>query len=407
MLGVIIMFLYIYEFNLSVLGLPTFLTTRRTVVFLLLVWFFMSKQRNNEFNVFKGTEIGNRIKKISKMQIFLLFYSFFLIALVGRGSGTHISDCVIRLLLFGLLPSFLFYSLIRDLDYFLKLILLATLVQSLFVIYSLIEPTFGIMLDATFSLDEDYVTRHRTGYACGLACTTAPGCLRFSMGLLAAAYFAIKNKRLFDYAIYIFLTLVATMIARTGLLFGSIGLFVIIIASIKDDKFTSLFTVFLPLILIGYFVVDYVASGGINEYFDFYRLKDLFESGTDDNFFQDYLGGSDTVIPPLSLDTIIGIGTTSGVSGSGIEINVDGGFIRLYAAYGLILAVIFYLNFFYNGVKICRYFNDRTVKMTLIYFLIIIFLGEVKEFTIYQQYMLSIFLAIAMLSNKKNNQIEI
>ena len=82
MLWVIIMFLYIYEFNLSVFGLPTFLTTRRTVVFLLLVWFFMSKQRNNEFNVFKGTEIGNRIKKISKMQIFLLFYSFFLIALV-------------------------------------------------------------------------------------------------------------------------------------------------------------------------------------------------------------------------------------------------------------------------------------------------------------------------------------
>lgn len=400
----LLMFMYIYDTNLSVFGLPTIVTTRRLVVLGLLVYVIIKKGFKKTFS---SKDFGNCWSPFYKIILFIYFifgYSLFLLILVGRGNGEHIYEISLRFLLFGVLPIFLFKELFRSLDEFMIAILMATLIQSMFVVYSLVDPLFGVMLDSTFALDEDYVTRHRTGYAGGLNCITAPGCLKFSMGLIAAAYFCMKNKSLIYYILFIFLSVVATMIARTGLLLSFCGLMVILYGGAKQGGVKLIANTLLPLCVVGGALYYFADSGGFEDLFNFKRLQNLFEGGgSDDGFFGAYFAGDDTRIPALSFDTIIGIGITSGVSGSGIPINVDGGFLRIYGAIGIIVCILFYCLFFSQLFAIERRIKIQIVRLTALYFIMVILIGEFKEFTIFSQYMVGIFFTIVALSQENKS----
>lgn len=401
-----LMFMYIYDTNLSVFGLPSIFTTRRLVVIVLFGYVVLSK---GFVKTFSSKSFGNCWKpfnKIISFQYFIFIYSLFLLLLVGRGTGDHIYEISLRLLIFGIMPVFLFKEIFRNIDEFMKAILIATFIQSFFVIYSLVNPLFGALLDSTFSLDDDYVTSHRSGYAGGLNCITAPGCLKFSMGLVAAVYFCLNKRSLIYYASFIFLSVVATMIARTGLLLSLCGLLVIVYGGMKVGTGKLILNIILPLCILGCLLFYFVENGGFNDIFEFKRLQNLFEDGgSDDGFFKEYFSGADTKIPALGYDTLIGIGITSGISGTGIPINVDGGFLRLYGALGIVICIFFYYIFFSQLFVIKKRIKNNVVKLTILYFIMIIIIGEFKEFTIYSQYMVGIFFAIVALLNNKNNNI--
>lgn len=76
------------------------------------------------------------------------------------------------------------------------------------------------------------------------------------------------------------------------------------------------------------------------------RVDALFDKGIWDSFLKFYFYGSDTVIPPLTWETFWGLGILSGTSGSGITINADGAFIKMYAAVGPLLTIAFYICLF-------------------------------------------------------------
>lgn len=404
----LLMFMYIYDTNLSVFGFPSIFTTRRLVVIGLFGYVLLIKGFNKTFSRKSFGNCWLPFNKIILFQYFIFLYSLILLLLVGRGIGDHIYEISLRFLIFGILPVFLFKELFRDADEFMKVVLLATFIQSIFVVYSLINPLFGVMLDSIFSLDEDYVTRHRSGYAGGLNCITAPGCLKFSMGLVASVYFCIKRRSLIHYISFIFLSVVATMIARTGLLLSFCGLMIIIYSGIKQHGSKLIVNTIFPLCILACALYYFVDNGGFTDFFEFKRLQNLFEDGgSDDGFFDEYFSGEDTKIPALDYDTLIGIGITSGVSGTGIPINVDGGFLRLYGALGVVVCILFYYIFFSQLFVIKNRIKNLTVKLTVLYFIMIMIIGEFKEFTIYSQYMVGIFFTlIALLKTNYNKRID-
>ena len=116
-------------------------------------------------------------------------------------------------------------------------------------------------------------------------------------------------------------------------------------------------------------------------------------------FFEGYFAGKTTIIPNVSWKTILGTGITSGVSGNGVAVNVDGGYLRLYVAFGLPLAIVFYVFLYYKLFRAAKSMPDSRLKNVLLLFLVIIIIGEFKEYVIFQQYMLCIFYTAAILAS--------
>ncbi len=74
----------------------------------------------------------------------------------------------------------------------------------------------------------------------------------------------------------------------------------------------------------------------------FYRYELLQDESADNGFFYNYLKSEDVKIPPLSIGTFFGVGMLSGISGNGYHVNVDGGFLRFYSAFGLPTTILYY-----------------------------------------------------------------
>ena len=108
----ILLFLYIYEFNFVYFGLPTFLTSRRLAV-LILAFIALTKSLTDQAKNLRieipPRESSNSIFRIAVLQLFLLVYVLLIYLFIGKGTGEMVSNSIIRLLLFGIIPIFLFY----------------------------------------------------------------------------------------------------------------------------------------------------------------------------------------------------------------------------------------------------------------------------------------------------------
>lgn len=391
----LLMFLYIYEFNFSVFSLPTLLTSRRIAVVILVFYTFFIKRGESRINLLSS------VKLINKYIFFLtglLIFGCFLIVFIGRGTGTHITDCLIRLLLFGIVPIYCFSRVFSNVDEFMRVILYATLIQAIIIVICLINPVWSLALDNVFVVEDQAVRveRYRLGYAGGLACITAPGCLRFSMGLIACLYFCLKKKTLIYMVLFFFLGFVATMIARTGLFLSSVGLLILIWQSMRFDHVSSL-KMILIILVTSFLLIFFMKYIDITEYFGFDRLLDLFYGTGGKDFKEGYFNGNDTSYPSLSDNLFVGNGIISGIGDDGVRVNVDGGYIRVFSALGFSCCLIFYLVTFGFLIKLMHCCQNKTLQNTLLYFILIILLGEFKEFTLFEQYMLCLFGSMAVI----------
>jgi hypothetical protein len=397
----LLMFLYIYEFNFSAFGLPTLITSRRVAVFALLFIVILR-------NMFTGHPLFPRVfdrgvvyksyRSILILHIFLFLYAAFLIFTWGRGVGENIFDFIIKFLLFGMLAVWGFVQLFDSLEDLMRVLLSCTILQSVVILYCVVHPSMGELIDMIFV--QEGALDHRSGYAGGIACITAPGLFRFTMGMIASAYFVIKKKSSLYLILYLFLTFIGSMIARTGLFIGLLGLIVILVNYSSQHKTSRvILTVFgtFIIIIIGAYIFR---QTNFLELFEFERMKDLLAGDGGGAFFHGYFAGETTAVPPLSWETIVGTGMTSGISGNGNKVNVDGGYLRLYVAYGLVLAIYFYIFMFRRLIKVNRHFVDPDIRNLFLFFTGIVILGEYKEFTIYEQYILCVYFVIAFLAEK-------
>ena len=392
-------FFYIYEFNLKVWGGPTFLTSRRicSAVFFI-IWVL---QNGFSKSIFVNRTTEKSIKQFTIVLLISFLYVCGILLVIGIGNGEIILIDIIELLLFGLFPALVTPGVFRTKDVFLKVLLATAIVQSIIIILCQFNGNFCDFIDAYFSTDYKYVASHRAEYAGGLACITAPGLLRFSTGFFACLYLLFSTKKIRYFLLFLMLSFVGTMVARTGLVLSLIGLVFIVLYSCFNGGSRLLVKLSVSVLMV--FIMSYLAlKNPIVQAFlgeRFKRLYDLFMNGLESEFLGGYFGnGSGNILPNLNLATFFGTGMTSGIAGNGEQCLADGGYIRLYFAFGLIGVIAFYLSTFIillSGVK--RIKQSPSLYWSVLYLIIIIFVGEFKEYLLFTQYLLFIVFSVFLL----------
>ena len=390
----IILFFYIYQCSLLFLGLPPSITSQRIVILLLLLSLpLLSKNNQSKYKNYAW----HSYKVYLIINIYLLFYSLLLLAFIGLGDGMHIVIVLLNVLSLCFLGGWLLLNIFKSFDEFMSVLLLVSLAQCLTVWLCTVNPDIGLKVDSLFG-QEEYFQEARRGYAGGISCITSFGAIKLSLGLIATLYFIINQKhKLLYFILYFFIGLTDSMVARTGLVFTLTGLFCLFIYSIRQLRFSTVITIsIVVLLIIGflYWLIFVQYASFFQETFS--RMFYLFEVGVDVAFMDGYLDSDTTYVPSLE-EAFWGTGMTSGVSGNGIKVNVDGGVRRLYAGYGLPNTILFYVSFIWMGIKMFFKLKDRSHKFLL--FVLFMFLGisEFKEPTFYNTYTLGVFYIFTVL----------
>lgn len=402
---VFIVFFYIYEFNLRAWGLSSDITSRRIVVLVMLIIAIIKTLLQNKKFTFDVYQSG--YFKYMKFCVLLLIYVLSITLFIGSGDGDKVAIDLIQVILFSLIPIAFVPYLFDSVDRFLKVILLTAIIQTIIILLCQFNNAFCNFIDINFSTDYEYVSMHRATYAGGIGCITAPGLLRYSTGILACLYYLFKRQEVRYFLLFLLFSFVGTMVARTGLIVMFIGLIFILLFCFKNGKtkliislsFLTIFLVGLCLILSNTAAVQNFMGG------NFKRLINLFNNGLQSEFLDGYFGdASGNILPPINSKTFFGTGLVNGVSGNGVECIADGGYIRLFFAFGLPGVVLFYgytMRVLLKGTFQNK--KNAPIFWTLLCMITIIIVGEFKEYLILNQYMLFIAFSVILLINKERS----
>lgn len=408
----VLVFFFMYEFNLSAWGLPTLITSRRLVIFIALVCVIVGGRGIVHLKRLRSRG-AIAYRNIMLFQAGILAYSGILLVMIGRGSGEHIFIILLRYFYMAGVGVFAFRRFFRDKDELLWCLMTATLIQVAFIVLFVVAPQLQTVCYRFTGETDSAAILNKRGYRTGFACSTSMGVLKMVPGMAACVYFYLKdiNKGKKYIINLILMTLGATIIARTGLLLGLIAIFAILVGSGKAKrggmyKAIAGLLVIMILGLLAVYVLnlDALFSG----VFD--RLLKLRENGLYNDFFAGYFGqieGSKTVVPPICKETLIGTGITSGISGNGIAVNVDGGFARMYVAIGLPLAVVFYLVIYSSALKPCLRMKNVAFQYTMLYMAAYLVLGEFKEFFIDNGYAICVIFTLFLLHDEEEAKREV
>lgn len=395
----VLMFMFVYSF--PVIQRFGFLTSTRISSVLICIWGVFSQAR---FHVIMlGHTNAERIfRKYLCVNLFLLLYTTIILFVWGRGTGVTVTNIYLNILTFSV---FFFYgckSLFFDVEEFMQAILDATIIQCIIVLLSLVFPAVYSWIRTCFYSNSYFELTGKMnsmkGYALGIGCFTSKGAQKLSLGIVSCVYFILKKKHNTRYILgLILITFVSTAVARIGLVFFLVALLFILFIMIqkKPNKAQKLLLKIGLFAFIGAFgiVVPNIRDTLMSV---FWRLLSLFNGGLT-AFFKAYFNGEGTVIPHISIETLVGTGICSGTSGCGLEINADGGFTRTYFALGLILAVIYYSFLAYSfkkGLKPLGWIENNT-GILFVFFLTI---GEFKEPLLFDWYYQTLLFTFIILS---------
>lgn len=392
----ILLFLYLYQFRLEVIGLPAQMHSTRVGAIGLFLLALFSKKRENKFAF---SVVG--VYKYLCLCLFLLLYSILLISFIGKGTGLHFSDAILNNLIFTLPVIWALTNIFPNIESFFKVLISVGLVQSIFIILCLINEPFQLILDHTFNtIDSEThnVLTLRNGYAGGLGCITSTGVIRYTTSLLAASYLYVKKDKNIYFILLVLFAILNSMIARTGLIMDLCC--VLYILKAKNDGIKIVKYVLLLGIVCG-FIYLIISSGQYDSFIEerFHRYTNLKENGLKEDFFGGYFGGD---IPSLQNNLIIGTGLQSGVAADGTVVHIDGGFQRTYSAVGLLFTIVIYAFFWAimrKNIKLQRNIADKYFMFLLLLFVLI---GEFKEMNIFIVWPLAIYFTIATLLFKAN-----
>ena len=384
----------------------TFITSERIADVILLIYILLS--------YVKGSCFGRRrfqVKIFNKYLIFqllLLIYSTILIAKFGSGDGLAINEDILNFVVFVPISVFGLSMLIRDTDELMKIILFICVLQSFVVLLGIISPQMANIIDnLPFNNNGGvywtYSKYRELGYNGGIACIAAKGAIKLSFGMLACYYFICQKRNLFKYLIaFLFITVAATAVGRTGLVIALFVLVAILAKLLKNKNGQLHFLIIVLLITLSVSAIYILIQTNSLPSFSS-RLNNLLLNGIYDSFLKHYFYSDTTVIPKISYETIIGTGITSGMSGNGVYINADGGFFRMYVALGLPMAIVFYFITFNLFGKMIKISKNTPLFWTFVLFFVIYLVSEFKEYDFYSRYLFVIFTTFCFLLNKNKD----
>lgn len=351
--------------------------------------------------------------------IFLILYVSVLQQLNGIIDGSSPIGEYINMLV--MLPVFYVTGkcIVNNLKELMLVLYLCGIIQSIIIIVAKFFPIINLGLLILFP-DGAFESETRggvdqlvmEGYNVGFGVITSAGCLRVAISQIGSLYFLIHSKngkQFFHLILYLLITISTSLLARTGLLISMAGLFCVVFVKIKQGggralKFILLISTVVVLGIVAlnhYFTIEFLEE-------TFQRFIFLFENGAHDSYFRGYLGeGGDNAIPPISPETIIGLGITYGTSGTGIRTITDGGFMRNYSAMGLIVAIINYIIIFNYFRKSYNCFRTLENKALILFMFSIFLIGEFKETFIYYMFSMCFIFLIFYFMEKQDNDVNI
>lgn len=401
-LHVLLFFLYVYSFPIIANannGLIGRITSTLVVIILVII---LNRIKGKRIILNKRDYTSKNFFSIYQLVIIITVYNALVLLLFGFGNGTTFLGFLFNYWLIAPLSYFAFDGFFSDVENLFEVTLYATLIQCLIVIVAIYSTPFASLLSNFFTPrgQYDYMILRSGGYNVGFACVTSFGAMQISLGLVATVFFIItRRKKLFYFICFIIISFAMTAVARTGFFISTIGVIVIILFGNLKSKLKIISF----LVILGLFVFAFLNSFIEAASFDsiFRRLIFLKEKGVYDAFFRQYFFDETTIIPPITIETIIGTGIVSGTSGAGVTINADGGFFRTYAACGLPLTVFSYIFIFYKMIAECKVMRNKSDKVIGVFLMICMVLGEFKEpFILFRIYYLVFFFIFSGLSEK-------
>ena len=385
----LIYFLFLFPFQVP--GLPVG-SVMPIIVFFAFCSIYAFKKKTFKKKDLKTTKM---VGKYWWWNVFLIVYVWLVLQIFGKGDGNTPFNGYTQMLI--ILP--LFYisgnMFFRNTEDLMRILYLTAIAQSIIIFAAVFSPVLQALLfilipEGSYNTEYfggmDMITR--SGYHIGLGAFTSAGSLRMAIGQVGACYFLIKSRghSLFMHLVIFLLIAVATsIVARTGLIVSALGLMSVYYAKRKqgDKRIIGFVVLFFVVISVGFiFITNVFSDVFLGDTFK--RLIDTADEGLYDTYFRGYTGeGGNNTIPPISLETLIGLGITYGVSGSGIVTITDGGFMRNYSAMGLIVAIVNYFllfSIFIKQYKACKSFDNKGL---IIYMFLVLLVGEFKEYYIY------------------------
>ena len=397
-----LLFMFIYQIKLSTFGVPEQLISPRLaaicfIIFGFLFFFHNLRIRNRIYSPHTSKEF----RKYVIIMLLLAGYGLILYITIGIKEGDSFLVTMANICLFSIPVTWILTKIYRGIDDFMISLVLVGIAQSVIIITCLVDNSFAALLDFTFN--DTYSPDLRGGYAGGLSCIAAPGVIRYSISLIAVCYLYVKYKKVYLLLLFVFFAVIVTMIARTGVLIDVICT-VFIIACSANSK--VLIRLAIPTILIVFVLYLLVDSGNYSDFLSerYNRMNELKESGLRRSFFDGYFSGS---YIPLELETLFGVGVVSGRSGNGYLINVDGGFLRIYSAIGLIFSICIYAYLFRMILKTSSFFVDRMKKYYIWLFFVFFAIADFKEITFFLVYPMCIFFVSAILMEREQSYLKI
>lgn len=375
----LVVFFLIYSFS-PFSSLP-FLTTSRLLVLLLVV-----------LDLFRGGVIVRLNSQSLRsfllfllMQVLVTLYCLLLLFLIGKGSGSTLISYSVNFILFFGVGFFVICDLFESAQELMEILVSVTLIQCFVILLCMVSEPFCSFIDSTFNSNSgwDFSQMRSQGYNAGIACITSTGTFQLCLGLIGCLFFLLKGKSSRYYlfsAIYCFITIVMTLVARTGFFLSLLVLFVFAIATFsgKRKRLKTLFLVswlsILGIVLLATLVLLFTGEFNVI----FMRFASLFNGGFEE-FFSAYFYSTTTVIPELTWKTFFGTATVSGMSGNGVFVNADGGFVRMYTAIGLPFCVIYYCLFVYLLLKMTFKQKSREALVIDVALFVCLVLLEFKE----------------------------
>lgn len=405
----ILTFFIIYQSNLSFLGLPPELHSNRVASMLLVLYAVLKYKVYWPVEFTKKTKVGRNFSKIVRLYLYFLVYSFLLYIFQGPGSGMHSFIALVNLFIITI-PIIWAYSVIfDDIDSFMRVLLYVGVLQSVVIIIGQINPSFILFLDVTFNhktdVNSDFLfTDLINNYAGGIGCITSQGAIRFVSGLIASSYLYIKFDKIKYLLIFLIFAIVSSMIARTGLILDLVCFVFILLTKMQKRNIVNIigFLCFLGIsVLLFYNTID----NNTSFWEDRFKRYDTLREDKGEVFFNDYFRGERTDFPSIEENLFIGVGTFSGRSAGGSIVNVDGGFLRTYSAFGLFPALLFYMVLFVVFYSLFKSQQNRLNRILILMIIISLLVGEFKEFFFMTYWPMTFLIVTSVLISKSKRVI--
>lgn len=401
LINIFLLFFYLYQSNLAFMGVPEQLHSMRLAAVGFLIYAIIKLISGQ--SSFVRNSYPKSFNRIVNIYIYLFIFSLFLFIIYGIGDGENLLIVLLNYILFGLPVLWAFTIIYNSLDEFMFILFCVGVVQSVIVLSCILYPPLSYFLDATFNLsaNDNFASfvELRENYAGGLGCITSSGVVKFVTGIIASIYLYLKSNKHTYLLSCLAMMFISTMIARTGLLFAFLSIGFLIYAKMSSKSFTRF------AIGIGFvFVLANIVSAGFNmdELFAdrFLRYSEIKED-KGAHFLDNYFHHETTSIPELGSNLFLGCGMISGKSRDGVIVNVDGGYLRLYSAAGLVVCLIFYYILIKNMIKVARTRPNQYERVVFLLLVICLLIGEFKEPIMLTTWPIVFFGISTFLSNKQ------